>query len=77
MWFVLEDKESDKGNSRKIEVEWSTREIIDSSNGRFHHEVTGSSWERYNSGGLWLVVKNDIFCSNYKRNIGRGIGKTV
>ena len=48
MWYVLENKEQDRGTSREVEIEWSTREIMDISNGRFHHKVAVSSRKEYN-----------------------------
>ena len=46
-------------------------------NSGLYHKVANSSWERCNPGGLQLVVKNDIFCDNYRRDIGRGSGKVI
>ena len=77
MWFVLEDEELDRGNGRKVEVKWSTEKTIDSSNDRLYYEVTSSSWEKHDHGGLQSIVKNDILCGNDRRDIGRGISKAV
>ena len=32
---MLENKEQDRNTSREVEIEWSTREIMNISNGRF------------------------------------------
>ena len=50
---------------------------MDSSNGELYYKVTDSSWERHNPGGLRLVVKNDAFCGNYRRDISRGSSEVV
>ena len=38
--------------SRKVEVKRGSRKTMDISNSGFHYEVTISSWERCNPGGL-------------------------
>jgi len=48
MWYVLENKEQDRGTSREVEIEWSTREIMNISNGRFYHKVAVSNRKEYN-----------------------------
>ena len=65
MLFVPKDEKQDRDTSRKAEVEWSTREIIDLSNSWFYNQITISSSERCNPSGLWSIIQNDIFCDNY------------
>ena len=43
---VSKNEKLDKDISKKVEVEWNTRETIDTSNGRLYHEVTISSMKR-------------------------------
>ena len=50
---------------------------MNSSNGGLYHKVTNSSWERRNPGSLQSVVKNDVFCGNYRRDIGKRASKVV
>ena len=50
---------------------------MDTPNSGLHHKATNSSWERCNPSGLQSVVKNDVFCGNYKRDISRGSGKVI
>ena len=37
---------------------------MNTSDGRFHNEVTISGWERHNPSSLWQAVQNDTFCGN-------------
>ena len=41
--YVSEDKKQNRGTSREVEVERSTKETIDSSNNGLYHKVTNSS----------------------------------
>jgi len=50
---------------------------MNSSNSGLYHKVTNSSWERRNPDGLRSVVKNDAFCGNYRRDIGKRASKVV
>ena len=45
---MLENKEQGRGTNREVEIEWSTREIMNISNGRFYHKVAVSSRKGYN-----------------------------
>ena len=74
---MSKDEELDRRDGRKVEVEQSAKETMNTSNSGLYHEVTNSSWERCNPSGLRLVVKNDAFYGNYRRNIGRRSGKAV
>ena len=53
LWYVLKDKESYRGTSRKAEVEWNTRKAIDISDSGLYYQVVISSWKEYNSSSLW------------------------
>jgi len=72
-----EDEKSDRENSRKVEVERDTREAMNLPNSRLHYEVTSSSQERCNPNSLQLVVENDIFCGNNRRNISERTSKII
>jgi len=49
---MLKDEEQDGRNSGEAKVKQSTREAIDSSNSRLHHEITHSSRKGCDPGGL-------------------------
>ena len=66
-----------KATSRKVEVEWSTRKTIDIFDSKFHHKITVSSREQYNSSSLQYVVKNNTFYGNNKGNNSKRTNKTV
>ena len=40
---MLEDEEYNRRSSRKVEVEWGTRETMDTSDSGLYHEVAVSS----------------------------------
>ena len=42
----------DRGTNREVEVEWDTREVMNTSNGRLHYKVAISSWEECDPSGL-------------------------
>ena len=71
------DEEWNGGSSRKVEIEQSTRETMDTSNGRLHYEVTGGSRKGCYPSGLQQAVQNDTFCGNDRRNIGRRISEII
>jgi len=52
VWYVSEDEKKDKGISREVEVEWDTREAVNTSDGRLHYKVAVSSWKEYDPSGL-------------------------
>ena len=39
---MSEDKEQDRGTSRKVEVEWDSRKTVNTSDSRLHYKVTVS-----------------------------------
>ena len=45
---MSEDEESNRGTSRKVEVEWSTREAINISDSGSHYKVTVDSSKECN-----------------------------
>ena len=67
----------DRGISREVEVEWGSRETMDISDSGFYHKVTISSWGKCYPSGLWLVVQDNIFCGNYRRDISKRVSKVV
>jgi len=74
---VSENKESDGNTSGEAEVEWGTRETIDSSNSWLYNQVAVSSREGYDLSSLWHVSQNDIFCGNNRRDISGEISIVV
>ena len=71
------DEEQDRGNGRKVEVERSTGETIDTYISRFYYQITNCSRKRCNSSGLQQTIKDDTFCSNYRRNVSKSVSKTL
>ena len=53
MWYILENEESDRGTSGKVDDKWSFREAVNTFNNRLHYKVTISSWRKYDPGSLW------------------------
>ena len=49
---MLEDEEQDRGTNRKVEVEWSSKKTIDTSDSGLYYKVTIGSWEEYNPSSL-------------------------
>ena len=37
MWYVLKNKESNRGTSREVDGEWGSRKTIDTLNGWLHY----------------------------------------
>ena len=50
---------------------------MNTSNGRFYHEVTGGSWEECDPSGLQQVVQDGSFCGNDGSNVGGRFSETV
>ena len=49
---MSEDEEQNRGTSRKVEIEWSTRETVDVFNSIFYYKVAVSSRKGYNLSGI-------------------------
>ena len=48
MWYVLENKESNRGISREVDGEWGSGEVINTLDGRLYHKATIGGREKYN-----------------------------
>ena len=73
---MSKDEEQNRGTGREVKVEQGTIEDMVTLNRRFYNEVAGSSRERCSIGSVQQVVKNDSFCGNNRRDIGRRTGET-
>ena len=49
---MSEDEEQNWGTSRKVEIEWSTRETVDVSDSIFYYNFAVSSRKGYNLSGI-------------------------
>ena len=74
---MLTDEEQDGESSRKVEVGRSTRETVNTYIDRFYYQITDCSRKRCNPSGLQQTIKDDIFCSDYKRDVSRRVSKTL
>ena len=61
----------------KLKLSEVPQKDMDTLNGGFHHKVAGSSRKGHSISSMRLVVKNDTFCGNNGRNVGRRIGQIV
>ena len=50
---------------------------MDLFNSGLHHEVTSSSWERYNPDSLWQVIQDNILCGNNRGDVSGRFGEIV
>jgi len=74
---VPADKEQDGRNGRKVEVERSTRKTVDVYISRFYYQIIDCSRKRCNPSGLRQTIKDDAFCSNYRRDDSGRVSKTL
>ena len=51
--YISENKEQNRGTSRKANSKWSTREAIDVLDGGFYYKVIIGGREEYNFSSLW------------------------
>ena len=52
MWYVLNNKEPNRGSSKETNSEWSARETMNIFNSRLHHKVTISSRKGHNCSSI-------------------------
>jgi len=52
MWYMLENKESNRGTNREVNGKWDIREAIDIFYGRLYYKFTISSRKRCDFGNM-------------------------
>ena len=50
---MSENKEQGRDTSGEVNDKWDTKEDVDVSDSRFHHEVTVSSRKKHDIGSMW------------------------
>ena len=74
---MSKNEEQNRSTSREAKIKQDTREIIDTSNGGLHYKVVINSQEECDLSSLQQVFQDNIFCDNYRRNIGGSVGIVV